>query len=117
MATNRYCTVIELKEEHIEEYCDIHRNPWKEQLDALKASGAQELLIWNYKNLSIIYFECEDLDLLYEKLGKLDVVKRWNATCMPWFAEAPTLDGSGSVATCEKIFDLQQQLGGSLEPY
>lgn len=78
---------------------------------------AQELLIWNYKNLSIVYYECEDLDKLYENLGKLEVTKKWNATVGPWFADSPTLDGSGKVQTCEKIFDLNQQLAGGLEQY
>lgn len=115
MEAKRYCIVIELKEEHVQEYCDIHRNPWKDLLDAIKGAGAEELLIWNYKNLSIVYYECEDLDALYEKLGTREVVKKWNMTVGPWFAEAPTFDGSGSVAACEKIFDLNQQLDGFLE--
>ena len=114
MNTKRYCLVIELKEEHVEEYCNIHRNPWKDLLEAIKEAGAEELLIWNYKNLSIVYYECEDLDTIYKVLGKQDVTKRWNAAVGPWFAESPTLDGSGSVGTCEKIFDLNQQLDGFL---
>ena len=113
----RYCLVIEIKEEFTGKYCDIHKNPWPEILDAIKNAGAEELLIWNYKNLSIVYYECDDLDKLYENLGKLEVTKKWNATVGPWFAESPTLDGSGSVQTCEKIFDLKQQLSGNLEQY
>jgi L-rhamnose mutarotase len=113
----RYCFVIEIKPDKVKEYCDIHRQPWPEILKAIKEAGAQELLIWSYKNLSIVYYECEDLDALYEKLGKLDVTKRWNATVGPWFAESPQLDGSGEVGSCEKIFDLNQQLAGRLEEY
>ena len=43
------------------------------------------------------------------------MTKRWNAKVGPWLAEAPTLDGSSDVATCVKIFDLRQQLAGTLE--
>ena len=50
-------------------------------------------------------------------MGKTDVNKRWNAVVSPWFEESPSLDGSGSVATCEKIFDLQQQIKGKLEEF
>ena len=113
----RYCFVIELKPEHVAEYCDIHRNAWPEVLKAIKDAGAKELLIWNFKNLSIVYYECEDLDAIYAKLGTLEVTKKWNATVTPWFADAPTLDGSGEVATCVKIFDLTQQLAGRLEEH
>ncbi len=111
----RYCFVMELKPEHVKEYCDIHRNPWPEMIAEIRKAGAKELLIWNYKNLSIVYYECEDLDALYARLGELEVTKKWNAMVTPWFAEAPALDGSQSVATCEKIFDLRQQLAGKLE--
>jgi len=117
MKTNRYCLVLELKEEHITEYCDIHRNPWKDLLESIKEAGAEELLIWNYKNLSIVYYECEDLDALYKFLGTKEVTERWNMTVGPWIAESPTLDGSGSVATCEKVFDLNQQLEGFLDQH
>jgi L-rhamnose mutarotase len=111
----RYCFVMELKPEHVKEYCDIHRNPWPEILQSIKDAGAKELVIWNYKNFSIVYYECDDLDALYAKTGPLEVTKRWNAKVGPWLAEAPTLDGSSEVATCVKIFDLRQQLAGTLE--
>jgi L-rhamnose mutarotase len=117
MQIRRYCLVIELKEEKIKEYCDVHRNPPAELLDAIKDGGAKELLIWNYKNLSIVYYECEDLDKLYERLGKLDIIAEWNALTGPWFEQAPALDGSGSVKSCEKIFDLNQQLSGKLKKF
>jgi len=117
MSMKRYCFVIELKEEHVEKYKNIHKNPWKEMLEAIATADVKDLLIWSYKNLSIVFYECDDIDKVYEKLGQLEVVKRWNETVGPWFKSAPTLDGSGDVATCEKIFDLRQQLNGKLENY
>ncbi len=117
MALKRYCLVIEVKEEFIGQYCDIHKNPWPEILDAIKDAGVKDMLIWNYKNLSIVYYECDDINRVYEELGKLEITKKWNATVTPWFKESPALDGSGNVQTCEKIFDLNQQLKGKLQPY
>jgi L-rhamnose mutarotase len=113
----RYLFVIEIKPEYLKDYIDIHKNPWTEVLEEIKNAGAKELLIWNNKNLSIVYYECEDIDKLYEYMGKTDVNKRWNAVVSPWFEDAPSLDGSDSVSTCEKIFDLQQQLNGRLEQF
>jgi len=110
----RYCLVLELKEEYVDQYCDINRNPWPELLNAIKENGAQELLIWNYKDISIVYYECEDIDLLYEKLNRLEVTKKWNATVGPWFKKSLPVDGEGKFITCEKIFDLNQQLEGKL---
>lgn len=48
---------------------------------------------------------------------KTDVSKKWNMTVGSRFAEAPVLDGSDSVGALEKIFDLNQQLSGTLEQY
>ena len=117
MGLKRYCLVIELKEEHVEEYREIHINPWAEILEAIKSADVEELLIWSYRNFSIVYYECDDLNRVYRELGKLDAVKRWNGTVGPWFKSAPALDGSGNVDTLEKIFDLKQQLKGKLEQY
>ena len=72
----RYMIVLEIKEEHLKEYCDIHRNPWPELLNAIKSNGAKELVLWNYKNLSIVYYETKDIDELYKKLNELEEIKR-----------------------------------------
>lgn len=111
----RYCAVIELKEEHLEDYIDIHKNVWPEILTAIRDAGAENLIIYYYKHLSIIFYECEDINEFYKNYGAKDIVKKWNATVGPWFEQSPTLDGSGSVETLEKIFDFKQQLNGKLE--
>ncbi len=103
----RYCLVIELKEEHVADYVDIHQNAWPEMLEAIKRAGAKEELLYIYKNLSIVFFECENLNALFLKLGKEAIVDKWNTTVTPWFKNDPV--------TLEKIFDLNQQLQGRLE--
>jgi len=35
----KYLCIIEIKPEHAKEYVDIHRNPWREMLEAIKQSG------------------------------------------------------------------------------
>ena len=115
----RYCLVLELKEEFIDQYCDIHRNPWPELLEAIKENGAKELIIWNYKNLSIVYYECEDIDFLYEKLNKLEITEKWDDIIKKDVAFKKTfdIDSEGKIITCEKIFDLNQQIEGKLEQF
>ena len=44
MEIKKYCMVIELKEEFIDKYYDIHRNPWPELLEAIKGAGAGDTL-------------------------------------------------------------------------
>ncbi len=117
MENKKYCFVIELKEEHVEEYKQIHKNPWPEILNAIKSTKVKELIIWIYKNFSIVYYECDNINRVYQELGKLDIVKRWNTATGSWFKESPALNGSKNVATLEKIFDLNQHIAGKLEQY
>ena len=117
MMLKRYCVVIEVQEEHIKEYIDIHKNAWPELMTAIKESGAENLIIYNYKKLSILFYECEDIDKFYEIFGEKEIAGKWNAAVHKWFKESPVLDGSGSVDTLEKIFDLNQQLAGKLEQF
>ncbi|MGI5920079.1 MAG: L-rhamnose mutarotase, partial [Christensenellales bacterium] len=36
----RYCFVIEINEDKMEDYVELHKNPWRETLEGLKAAGA-----------------------------------------------------------------------------
>ncbi|MGI6113869.1 MAG: L-rhamnose mutarotase [Mahellales bacterium] len=110
----KYCLVFELKEEHIKDYVELHKNCWPEHLKALKESGAKELLIYNYKNLSILFYECEDLDKHLQKLSEYQINSKWQATVGPWFADKPNLDGTGGLEPLEKIFDLNEQLNDQM---
>ena len=117
MKNKRYCLINVINEEYVKDYKELHRNPWKEILDAIKIVGVKELLIWNYKNLAIIYFECEDIDRVYTELEELNVVNKWNNTLKPWLQESPVIDIPGKIVTLDKIFDLNEQLNGNLTNY
>ena len=114
---NRYCFVIEVNEDQIEDYVQLHKNPWQETLQGLKDAGAVELLIYRYKNYSILFWECEDINEVYRKWGANETCAKWNARLADAYKETPSIDGTNSVDTLEKIFDLKQQLSGQLQQY
>jgi L-rhamnose mutarotase len=113
----RYCFVIEINEDEMNDYVSIHKNPWEETLQGLKDAGAQELLIYRYKNFSILFWECEDINEVYRKWGATVTCSRWNERLKNAYKVSPSIDGSADVETLEKIFDLNQQLAGKLEKY
>lgn len=98
--------VIKVKPEMKKAYVDIHLSPWREMLEAIKAAGFINELIWYHEDQSIIYFECEDGDYeaANQRLRETDVCKKWDVTVGPWFAADPVLP--------EKIFDLNETLEG-----
>ncbi|MBN1624138.1 MAG: L-rhamnose mutarotase [Clostridia bacterium] len=106
----RYCLIIEVKEPYIEEYIKIHKEPWREMLEAIRDSGIDDEIIYFHKNQSIIFMECEDFEASNLKLRSTDVCKRWDDKLVPWFEDV-------DIAFPEKIFDLNQQLDGELLDY
>jgi L-rhamnose mutarotase len=106
----KYLCVIEIKPEYRDEYIAIHKEPWREMLEAIRTAGYTSEAIWYYKDRSIIYLECPD-DTTHEecdaRLRATDVCKRWDSTVCPWFASDP--------AMAPKIFDLNQQLNEGLQ--
>jgi L-rhamnose mutarotase len=106
----KYCLIIEVREPYIEEYIKIHKEPWREMLEAIRDSGISEEIIYFHKNQSIIFMECEDFEASNLKLRSTDVCKRWDDKLVPWFEDV-------DIAFPEKIFDLNQQLEGKLLDY
>jgi len=113
----RYCMVLEIKEEFVEQYKDLHVNAWLEMLKAEKECGFQEELIWLYKNMAIIYMECDDIDKVYARASKISVEQKWDKTVSYWLKQLSPLEEKSGIPVCIKIFDLNQQLNGKLDQY
>jgi L-rhamnose mutarotase len=117
----RYCLVLEIKEECVKDYVEVHKNVhkthWRTQLDALKEAGAHNCMVYMHKNLAIIFYECEDIDESFSKLGAIEDNIKWQENQARWIADTPGSEGSQGIQTVEKIFDLNQQLEGKLEQF
>ena len=72
--------VIKIRPEMKKKYIDIHQNPWREMLEAIKEAGFINELIWYCEDQSIIYFECEngDYEAADKRLRATEVWKRNN---------------------------------------
>ena len=106
----RLLMVIKVKPEMRNEYTAIHQNPWPEMLEAIRAAGFINELIWYFEDQSIIYFECEDGDYeaANERLRATEVCKKWDLTVGPWFAAEGVMP--------EKIFELNRDLATGFSP-
>ena len=106
---HKHLMVIKVKPECRDDYVAIHKNPWREMLEAISQAGFTNELIWYFEDQSIIYFECEgDYNEANAKLRETEICKKWDAEMLPRFADNPAMP--------EKIFDLRQQLDGKLLP-
>ncbi len=109
MKTNRFCFIITLKEEFINDYINIHKNAWEEIITAQKKVGVEESFIWIYKNLAIVYYECKDINKMYLNLEKFEVTRKWNELMKQYILKSQTINFNGKINTLEKIFDLNEQ--------
>ena len=118
----RYVLVNEIRPECLDAYVDahmhMHENQWKEQLEVLRRAGATDCISYLYKNLSILIYECDDIDESFAALGRDPIRVAWEEFTQPLFANSPKFDGSEKVTSLTKIFDLNQQLDtGELKPF
>ena len=60
----RYCFIIEINEDQMEDYVALHKDPWPDTLRLLKEAGAEELVIYRYKNFSILFWKVRWIWLL-----------------------------------------------------
>jgi L-rhamnose mutarotase len=116
----KYCIVGEVKPDRLEEYKrlhrDIHKGPYRELLNVIKNSGVKEEAVFIYKNLAIIFYETEDLDRCYERQGRSEIAKKWNELMAPMFASSYEFNVAKKLPVLEKVFDLNEQLEGRLNP-
>jgi L-rhamnose mutarotase len=96
--------ILKVKPECREEYIRIHKKPWREMLEAMRAAGFVNERIWYFEDQSIIYLECEDHEECNAKLRATEICQKWDAQMLPRFADKPFMP--------EKIFDLNEQLRG-----
>lgn len=121
MAKRRYMQINELKPEMVEAYKHahetMHEGEWKEQLDVLRKAGAEDCIVWLYKNYAVMLYTCDDITESFSQLGKDPRRAAWEVFTGPMFAESPKFDGSGDIPHLEKIFDLREQLRGDKTEY
>lgn len=120
--SKRYILVNEIDPDRLDEYVEAHKTMhegvWKEQLDVLRKAGATECISYIYKNLSILIYECDDIDESFRRLGEDPRRQAWEDFTQPMFLNSPKFDGSTKTEGLPKIFDLNQQLdNGKLEQF
>jgi len=114
----KYCIIGKIKPEFIEDYKkkhkELHKGPYRQLLEVIKESGVEEEAVFMDKDTIIIYFEAEDLAKCYERQGKTDIARKWNSIMAPMFACAYEFNSGNSLSMLEKVFDLNEQLSGTL---
>jgi L-rhamnose mutarotase len=107
----RYCFLLRVRPERMDEYRRRHAAVWPEMLAALAEAGW-----WNYSlfladdGLLVGYVEADDLQTSLAAMAGTEVNARWQAEMAPFFAELEGAPDEG-LALLEEVFHLEDQLG------
>lgn len=77
--SKKYCWTWTIKEEFLEEYVEMHLNPWKEIMTEHKNAGIRNYSIFQNGKQFIYVFECDDVEKAFKYLDESKDCQRWNA--------------------------------------
>lgn len=108
---SRYCFLLQVRPELLDDYRERHRQVWPEMLRALQASGWRNYSLFvRPDGLLVGYVEADDLDAAQAAMAGTEVNTRWQAEMGRFFVG---LDGAGpdeGLMLLEEVFNLDAQL-------
>ena len=107
----RYCFLLRVRPERMDEYRRRHAAVWPEMLQALAGTGWRNYSLFLHDDgLLVGYVEADDLQASLEAMAATEVNARWQAEMAPFFAGLEGAPDSGLVLL-EEVFHLEDQLG------
>jgi L-rhamnose mutarotase len=108
----RYCFLLQVRPDLLEEYKERHRAVWPDMLQALHEAGWRNYSLFARDDgLLVGYVEADDLVAAQEAMAGTEVNARWQASMSRYFIG---LDGRGpdeSFLLLDEVFHLEDQLG------
>ncbi|MDQ2748899.1 MAG: L-rhamnose mutarotase [Actinomycetota bacterium] len=113
----RYCFVLRVRPELLDEYRERHSAVWPEMLQALRAAGWHNYSIFSRPDgLLVGYVEADDLADAQAAMAATDVNTRWQQDMSRFFLD---LDGRGpdeGFVLLDPVFNLDDQLDRTESP-
>jgi L-rhamnose mutarotase len=110
----RYCFLLHVRPELLEEYKQRHRAVWPDMLKALAASGWHNYSIFaRADGLLVGYVEADDLAAAQAAMAATEVNARWQADMSRYFVGLDGGPPDEGLLLLEEIFNLDDQLTAS----
>ena len=107
----RYCFLLRVRPERMEEYRRRHERVWPEMLQALADTGWRNYsLFLNDDGLLVGYVEADDLGASLAAMARTEVNARWQAEMAPFFAGLEGGAPDQELVLLEEVFHLEDQL-------
>jgi L-rhamnose mutarotase len=107
----RYCFLLQVRPELLDEYRDRHAAVWPDMLKALDSSGWRNYSIFARPDgLLVGYVEADDLEAAQQAMAATEVNARWQAGMSQYFTGLDSRGPDESFLLLEEIFNLDEQL-------
>jgi L-rhamnose mutarotase len=110
----RYCFLLRVRPELLDEYTQRHTAVWPDMLRALKQAGWERYSLFARSDGLIVgYVEAEDLDAAQRAMAVTDVNTRWQQEMRRFFVSVDGQAPSGTPVLLEPVFNLDDQLAAT----
>ena len=72
------CEIMMLREDKIDDYINMHINPWPKLVKETKNFGIKEQYCFIYKNIVVVITKAKNVNKMYEELQKSAIHKKWS---------------------------------------
>jgi L-rhamnose mutarotase len=108
----RYCFLLQVRPDRIEEYVDRHRSVWPDMLAALHDTGWRNYsLFLREDGLLVGYVEADDLAAAQEAMARTEVNTRWQSEMAEFFTGIDGRPPDEGFLLLTEVFHLEDQLG------
>lgn len=78
-SSKKFAWTWEIKAECLEEYVNMHLEPWQEILEEHSKAGIRNYSIFQNGAQFFYCFECDDVEAAFAYIAKSEACNRWNA--------------------------------------
>ena len=112
----RYCFLLRVRPELLDEYIERHAAVWPDMLQALKQTGWERYSLFARPDGLIVgYLEAEDLGAAQRAIAATEANTRWQRDMRRFFVSVDGQAHAGDLVLLEPIFNLDDQLTAIVE--
>ncbi|WP_379157365.1 L-rhamnose mutarotase [Paenibacillus sp. sgz5001063] len=107
MGSNKLAWTWRVKEESLEEYVQMHLNPWPEVLEEHSKAGIRNYSIFQNGNQFFYCYECDDPEAAFAYIAQSDACNRWNAITSKMVEGSFDFNEESPVVPLREVFYLE----------
>ena len=105
--SNKLAWTWNIKPEFLDEYVNMHQDPWLEILEEHSKAKIKNYSIFQNGNQFFYCFECDNVNEAFDYLNNSEVCKRWNAITSKMVEGSFDLGQSEPIKALKEIFYLK----------